>query len=176
MGDLFSWIVTVLGLTGFYLAGKKIWWCWYINILNQVAWVIFAVVTDYYAFLLGTAFYFVVFGRNAYLWTKEHFDKKITEPLELVVKNYENQVQYQTTGCGNVSSKWHYACVKPYGHAGLHGYAGMFWGEDEGVYSLSGRVINNPPGNCVFSAVELPDGTTTGECRIEHIHVNRNPY
>ena len=73
MDDLFSWLVTGFGLLGFWLAGKKLWWSWYVNIINQLLWVGFALVTDYYAFLVGTAFYFVVFSRNAYLWTKEHF-------------------------------------------------------------------------------------------------------
>lgn len=76
MAEAFSWIVTVLGLLGFWLAGKKVWWSWYVNIVNQLAWVVFAVVTDYYAFLVGTAFYFVVFTRNAYLWTKDHFNDR----------------------------------------------------------------------------------------------------
>jgi nicotinamide riboside transporter PnuC len=70
LGDILSWIVTFVGLLGFWLAGRKIWWAWYINIANQLAWVAFALITEYYAFLLGTAFYLVVFVRNAYLWTK----------------------------------------------------------------------------------------------------------
>jgi hypothetical protein len=69
-GEVFSWVVTIVGLIGFELAGRKVWWAWYINIANQFAWVAFALITDYYAFLLGTAFYFVVFCKNAYLWTK----------------------------------------------------------------------------------------------------------
>lgn len=91
MAEAFSWIVTVLGLLGFWLAGKKVWWSWYVNIVNQLAWVVFAVVTDYYAFLVGTAFYFVVFVRNAYLWTKEHFAKPdFSKPIGKVEKINED--------------------------------------------------------------------------------------
>jgi len=73
---LFSWIVTIVGCVGFWLGGKKLWWSWYVNIANQIAWVVFALITGYHAFLVGTAFYMFVFVRNAYLWTKEHFDAK----------------------------------------------------------------------------------------------------
>lgn len=70
MSELFSWVVTIVGCVGFILAGKKVWWAWYVNIANQIAWVVFALVSGYEAFLVGTAFYLVVFVRNAYLWTK----------------------------------------------------------------------------------------------------------
>lgn len=71
--QFWSWVVTFVGLAGFVLAGRKVWWAWYVNIANQALWVIFALVTGYYAFLIGTAFYLIVFTRNAYLWTKDHF-------------------------------------------------------------------------------------------------------
>jgi xanthosine utilization system XapX-like protein len=31
-----NYIVTFVGLIGFYLGGKKIWWAWYVNIANQM--------------------------------------------------------------------------------------------------------------------------------------------
>lgn len=74
MSELFSWVVTIVGCVGFILAGKQIWWAWYVNIANQIAWVVFALVSGYEAFLLGTVFYLIVFVRNAYLWTKRHMD------------------------------------------------------------------------------------------------------
>jgi hypothetical protein len=86
LGETLSWVVTLVGLFGFWLAGRKVWWAWYVNIANQLAWVAFALVTDYYAFLLGTVFYLVVFIRNAYLWTTEHFDAPILEALNRMTK------------------------------------------------------------------------------------------
>ena len=75
-GQIFSGLVTGIGLLGFWLAGAKVWWSWYVNIANQLLWVIFALITGYYAFLVGTAFYLVVFSRNAYKWTKEKIETK----------------------------------------------------------------------------------------------------
>lgn len=176
MDQAFSWIVTILGLIGFWLAGKKIWWSWYVNIVNQIMWVIFALITDYYAFLVGTAAYFFVFCKNAYHWTKEHFDNKLLPGMELLVKDYEAQAPALLRYCGHVSAQLDYACTKPIGHEDRHGYAGLFWTDEDGSYSLTKRVIYEPPGNCIFTPIKLPDGSTTAECHIEHIHIQRNPY
>lgn len=70
--QVWSWLAGGIGLIGFWLSGKKVWWCWYVNVVNQVAWAAFALITGYYAFLVTAAFYFAVFSRNAYLWTKDH--------------------------------------------------------------------------------------------------------
>lgn len=66
-----DWIVTLIGLLGFWLAGRKVWWCWYVNIANQLLWAALALTTGQYGFLLGAAFYTFVFGRNAFLWTRD---------------------------------------------------------------------------------------------------------
>lgn len=70
--QIWSWVLSIVGLAGFFLAGKKVWWAWYVNIANQVLWTAYALLTEQWGFLAGTVFYFVVFTRNAYLWTKEH--------------------------------------------------------------------------------------------------------
>lgn len=70
-----DWIVTVVGLTGFILAGRKIWWAWYVNLACQALWVIYAFTTHQYAFLVSAAVYSVVFGQNALKWTKEHRER-----------------------------------------------------------------------------------------------------
>lgn len=73
MSDQFwSIAVTLVGLLGFWLAGRKIWWAWHIGVANQLLWVIYAVTAQQWGFLIGVPIYGAVFGRNAYLWTKEH--------------------------------------------------------------------------------------------------------
>lgn len=72
-----SWILSAVGLLGFFLAGSKVWWAWYVNIFNQVIWTAYAIITQQWGFLVGTAFYFVVFIRNAVKWTKEHRAAKL---------------------------------------------------------------------------------------------------
>jgi hypothetical protein len=71
IANIWSWIVVVGGITGFIFAGRKKWWSWYINIGVQVLWVIYALVSNQPAFLVSAVLYTIVFGRNAYLWTKD---------------------------------------------------------------------------------------------------------
>lgn len=76
IGQIMSIVVSAVGLIGFYFAGKKVWWSWYINLFCQLLWVTFALVTGYLVFLATAAVYSVIFGINAYRWTKEHFHNK----------------------------------------------------------------------------------------------------
>lgn len=81
--QILSWVVSAIGILGFYLAGKKVWWAWYVNLANQVFWTLYAYITQNWGFLLATAFYLVVFGRNAYLWTKHRNEKPEVEIPEV---------------------------------------------------------------------------------------------
>lgn len=74
--QLWSWVlgfIWLVGLVGFYLAGKKVWWCWYIiNIANQALWFTYAVVTEQWGFLVVSLIYMAVFLVNTAGWTREH--------------------------------------------------------------------------------------------------------
>lgn len=72
--QIVSWatLLTIVGLVGFYFAGKKKWWCWYINIGCQVLWFTYAIVSEQYAFILASIAYTWVFTKNAIAWTREH--------------------------------------------------------------------------------------------------------
>jgi hypothetical protein len=73
--QVLSWIVTVIGIGGFFLAGRKIWWCWYVNLICQVFWFMYAWVTNTPAFFVTAFFYTIIFSMNAYKWSKEHFGR-----------------------------------------------------------------------------------------------------
>lgn len=70
--QIWSWVLSIVGVLGFELAGRKIWWAWYINLACQILWFTYAIVTDQYGFILGALVYTWVFSKNAYKWTKEH--------------------------------------------------------------------------------------------------------
>lgn len=72
LGQILSWVVVAVGLIGFYFAGERKWWSWYINIFCQGLWWTYALVTGQPAFLVSAAVYSVIFGWNAYKWTKDH--------------------------------------------------------------------------------------------------------
>lgn len=67
-----SWVVTLVGVTCFFLAGGKVWWAWYVGLAGQGLWFTYAVVTDQWGFIVGAFLYTFVYTRNAIKWTKEH--------------------------------------------------------------------------------------------------------
>lgn len=73
--QIWSWLLTIVGLAGFILAGRKIWWCWYINIACQALWFTYAIVTEQYGFIVASIAYTIVFTKNAISWTKDHRQK-----------------------------------------------------------------------------------------------------
>lgn len=80
--QIWPWLLSIVGVIGFELAGRKIWWAWYVNIGCQGLWFAYAIVTQQYGFLVGAFFYLYVFCKNAYKWTKEHRNPpKTTEEM-----------------------------------------------------------------------------------------------
>lgn len=77
MDQIWSWLLTAVGVTGFILAGRKVWWCWYVNVACQALWFTYAIVTKQYGFIVASVVYTVVFSQNAIKWTREHREPKI---------------------------------------------------------------------------------------------------
>lgn len=68
-----SWLLTAVGVTGFVLAGRRVWWCWYVNLGCQGLWVTYAIVTRQFGFIVASGVYTIVFLQNAIRWTREHY-------------------------------------------------------------------------------------------------------
>ena len=60
-----SWVLGFLGVTGLLIAGNRVWWGWLINFVNEILWVIYAVSTEQYGFILMACAYAMVYARNA---------------------------------------------------------------------------------------------------------------
>lgn len=74
-----GWILSVLGLVGFYVTGKKIWWGWWVNVGGQVVWYAYSIITQQWGFLVMTTMYTIIFTKNAIEWTKEHRAPQVIE-------------------------------------------------------------------------------------------------
>jgi hypothetical protein len=79
VNQIWSYVLGVIGVFGFILAGRRIWWSWYVNIACQFLWFAYAIVTNQLGFLLSSVVYFVVFIGNARKWTKDHIREKKVE-------------------------------------------------------------------------------------------------
>lgn len=63
--------LSVYGLIGLYIAGKKSHWGWFIGLTAQIAWFIFAISTKQYGFILSALGYGAVYWKNWHRWRKE---------------------------------------------------------------------------------------------------------
>ena len=74
---MWSWVLTIVGLTCFWLAGRKVWWAWYVGIAGQFLWLIYSITTQQWGFVVGVAAYSLVYVQNAIKWTKEHREEPV---------------------------------------------------------------------------------------------------
>jgi len=77
MNGWWSFWLTLIGVSGFVLAGRRVWWSWYVNLACQALWLAYALVTQQYGFIVAALVYSYVFAKNAILWTKEHRNKHV---------------------------------------------------------------------------------------------------
>lgn len=68
---IWSFVLAIVGIAGIYLAGKKSKWGWGLGLGAQVLWLIFALVTAQYGFILTALAYGAVYGKNLYQWHRE---------------------------------------------------------------------------------------------------------
>lgn len=70
-GQLWSWILTGIGATGWYLAGRKNRWGWFLGLAVQVLWFMYAIGTGQYGFIVGAMLYGTIAAKNFLSWTQE---------------------------------------------------------------------------------------------------------
>lgn len=68
---IWSFVLAAVGIAGIYLAGKKSKWGWALGLAAQVLWLIFAVATAQYGFILTAVSYGAVYGKNLWQWHRE---------------------------------------------------------------------------------------------------------
>ena len=71
MSALWSYLLTAVGVTGIWLAGRKSTWGWAIGLGAQVLWVAYAVATRQWGFIISALVYGSVYARNWVRWTRE---------------------------------------------------------------------------------------------------------
>lgn len=65
-----SWLLTAVGITGFWLSGsgKRVGWA--VNMSAQGLWIAYSLQTEQYGFIIASVMYFIVFLRNWIRWGK----------------------------------------------------------------------------------------------------------
>ena len=64
MSQLWSWAISVLGLSAFWIAGSGKKWGWLVGIAQEIVFVIYSVIFRQWGFLVSAFIFMGVFGRN----------------------------------------------------------------------------------------------------------------
>jgi hypothetical protein len=68
---IWSVVLAAVGILGLYLAGSRNVWGWLVSFGAQTLWIIFALVSKQYGFILSALAYGWVYGRNYLKWRRE---------------------------------------------------------------------------------------------------------
>lgn len=71
MTQLWSWLLTAVGVTGLFLAGSSRKLGWAIGLGAQVLWITYAVATRQWGFIASAFAYGFVYARNWLRWRSE---------------------------------------------------------------------------------------------------------
>lgn len=70
MGNLWSWLLAFVGVTGIYFVGRKTIWGWFVLLFNECLWFIYAIITHQYGFIFASLAYAVTYIRSYLHWRK----------------------------------------------------------------------------------------------------------
>lgn len=71
MNPLWSWALAVIGMTGMWLAGRKRWYAWLVNLGSQTVWLSYGVATRQWGFVASAFGFGTVYVINHRRWRRE---------------------------------------------------------------------------------------------------------
>lgn len=77
-----SILLAVIGIIGILVAGRKSRWGWAIGFAAQFLWIVFAIVTAQYGFILSAVGYGAVYALNWWKWRAEK-RKQLDDPYSM---------------------------------------------------------------------------------------------
>jgi hypothetical protein len=72
--------LSLIGIIGLHIAGMKSQWGWFIGLGAQVLWIIFAIATNQYGFILSACAYGLVNWNNLRKWRAEKRESATPAP------------------------------------------------------------------------------------------------
>lgn len=68
---VWSFVLSAVGIVGILLAGSKRKLGWLVGLMVQPLWIVFAVSTEQYGFILNAVIYAAVYARNWLRWRRD---------------------------------------------------------------------------------------------------------
>jgi len=72
-----SWVLSAVGVVGLIFAGSKLKIGWAIGLFAQVLWIIYALVSHQWGFLVSAFAYGYVYARNWWKWYVEEVAEEL---------------------------------------------------------------------------------------------------
>jgi len=63
-------MLSAMGIVGMYFVGKKRWEAFLWLVIMEIMWIVFAIQTKTYGFIVGSLAYIAVYLKNAQSWKK----------------------------------------------------------------------------------------------------------
>jgi hypothetical protein len=67
---MWSWVLAIVGCIGIFFVGKKTVWGWLVLMLNECLWVIYALTTRQYGFILASVGYGTIYVKSYREWLR----------------------------------------------------------------------------------------------------------
>lgn len=74
-----SYLLAAIGVTGIFFVGKKTLWGWLVLCVNEVIWIIYALATKQYGFIIMALAYTAVYIKSYKGWKSEA--EKMNQPI-----------------------------------------------------------------------------------------------
>lgn len=71
MTEYWSYILATIGVTGIFFVGRKTIWGWLILCVNEFLWIVYALVTEQYGFIIAALAYGVVYVKSFLGWRRD---------------------------------------------------------------------------------------------------------
>ena len=90
--EYWSWVLSIIGVIGLYLTGKKKWHGFAVGLAAEVAWVWYSFVTKQWGFIFGATIYIAAYVFNIKEWLNDERRSRIRNmivinPLHVYKRN-----------------------------------------------------------------------------------------
>lgn len=68
---MWSWVLATIGVLGIYFVGRKTVWGWLVLLVNEVIWIVYALTTKQYGFIVSAIAYAIVYIRSFIHWRRD---------------------------------------------------------------------------------------------------------
>ena len=76
MNPAWSYVLTAVGITGIYLAGRRNLYGWAVGLGAQVIWIAYAIATEQWGFIVSALAYGSVYANNWRKWARDAHEEE----------------------------------------------------------------------------------------------------